>query len=282
MDEISQTVNPDLVKLAQELVSEEYFSYIPIWLSTATKNEIKGLKVVSAVVKNEGRKKFRPKQHPTESLLQNGADLLRKKYMKSNYEAEYCPDSQNNQQADILKYRRLNELKCTEVLKKLPLSYLENWLALKDEPNYQFLMLTFLRAIYSVAKSQTAIPNSSHREYFSWVKNDNTQRNELTSKSVERKDNQKSSSNRRTESFSDAKKLHESPRYAGISHRARGIQALKGNGEITSWVSHLQGVKTSLYQDSFIPLFAKKIIAPKADFNTSIVCRLLPSNDNKL
>ncbi|OMJ66841.1 hypothetical protein SteCoe_36171 [Stentor coeruleus] len=281
MDEVSQIVNPDLVKLAQELVLDEHFPCIPIWLSTATKNEIKGLKVVNAIVKHEGRKKFRPKQIPTESLLQNSADLLRKKYMKSNYEAEYCQESQNNQQVDILKYRQLNELKCTEVLKKLPLAYLKNWLTLKDEPNYQYLMLTFLRGIYSVAKTQTAIPSSSHREYFSWVKNDNTRRNGLASKSVDRKNTQKSSS-KRTESFSEAKYHYESPKYAEISHRTRGIQALKGNGEITSWVSHLQGVKTSLYQDSFIPLFAKKIIAPKADFNTSIVCRLLPNNDNKL
>lgn len=280
MEEIPNGQKSDLKAMASEILQDSAFNHIETWLSTATKNEIKGLKVVFAIVKHEGKKRFRPRAALNDSLLQNSADQLRKKYMRSYYKSEYCGVNPLNQETDILKYKRINELKCSEVLKPLSLQAIERWLSLKDGTSFQSLMLTFLRGIYSVVKTQMAVPSTSHRENYSWVKQSEIKRNTPAAQSVNRDSQAAVSISKRTESMDTrTRPIEKNTSFSPLSHKLRNQQGLKGNGEITSWISHIPNAHTSLYQDSYIPMYVPRDNATKADFHTSIVFRLLPHNE---
>ena len=90
MENQSLEINDELKTMAFEVLLEEYSQYVNVWLSTATKNEIKGLKVVNAVVKHEGKKRFKPRKKAETLNSGNSAEQLRKKYMNSYYNSEYC------------------------------------------------------------------------------------------------------------------------------------------------------------------------------------------------
>lgn len=266
----------NLKQLAESVLAPKICLHIEQFLSTATKNEIKGLKIAASIHKHQGKKKFRPSSKPSEPMLNNTIDLLKKKYMRSYYNSEYCKEG--GPETDIFKYKKISELKCGEVLSNESLESIQKWLNLKDEACYQEYLLAFLRGVYSVYRSQEAVPSSSHRENFSWVRQTGKSESPLKSlvgkislpKVVKR--------NERSESLAEGmikekrETLNESPKLAALKN-------LKGNKEITSWISNVPCRNTSLYQDSFIPLFYQKAAAKKSDFNTSIVCRLLPDRN---
>ena len=278
MEENGETSKIDLKQLAVEIILDEYIGYIDSWMTTATKNEIKGLKVVSAVIKHHGKKRFKPRKNKSGMSIGTTAQQLHKKYMQSYYNAEYCTnDGQHNSESDILKYRRLTELKCACVLKKNALLFIESWLTLKDEQEYQTAMLTFLRGIYSVVKTQSAVPISSHMDYFSWFSKDEqkraTENRKVSEGPVEVKSAHVRANSHELKIGTPLKKIDYNP----YGHKMRNLQNMKGNGEITSWVSNISSTNNSLYQDSYIPQFYKRNNIPKADFHTSIVFRLLPN-----
>lgn len=275
MENQSLEINDELKTMAFEVLLEEYSQYANVWLSTATKNEIKGLKVVNAVVKHEGKKRFKPRKKAETLNSGNSAEQLRKKYMNSYYNSEYCLNAKKSQsETEIFKYKKLNELRCSSVIRKNVLLYLEKWLLTGDEEHYQSLMLSFLRGIYSVIKTQTAVPSSSHRENFEWVKIAGVRR-EVKNLSVE-KPVVEAKKNNRTQSTGD-QPFPAIGMQNPMGHRLRNLQGLKGNGEITSWISYVPNINSSLYQDSFAVQFSKKAPVPKNDFHTSIVFRLLPN-----
>lgn len=263
----------NLKQLAETVLCPKIYPHIEQFLSTATKNEIKGLKIAASIHKHQGKKKFRPSSKPSEPMLNNTIDLLKKKYMRSYYNSEYCKEG--GPETDIFKYKKLSDLKCGEVLSSDSLENIQKWLNLKDEAVYQEYLLAFLRGVYSVYRSQEAVPSSSHRENFSWVRQTGKSESPLKSFVAKVSLPQVAKKNHRSESTTEGMKkekresLNESPKLAALKN-------LKGNKEITSWISNVPCRNTSLYQDSFIPLFYQKTAAKKTDFNTSIVCRLLP------
>ena len=138
-------------------------------------------------------------------------------------------------------------------------------------------MLTFLRGIYSVAKAQIAIPLSNHRDNFSWFSK-NEQKRALNISRVSERPVIELKKNIRAHSTGiefDQKPI--TIKNDLISHRKRNLQGLRGNGEITSWISNIPSINSSLYQDSYIPQFYVQKNPAKADFHTSIVFKLLPN-----
>jgi hypothetical protein len=273
MVESSEITEKSLKSLCHQVLSEKVFPFIETFLSSATKNEIKGLKVVYSIQKHEGLKKFRPRPAQNDSVLST-VDQLKKKYLKSNYNSEFCKEQ--GPETGIFKYKKLSELKCSEVLSLKTLENIESWLMLKDDFYYQNLVLIFLRGIYSVFRSQEAFPTSSHRECYSWVKAAQVGKSQSPLKAP-RKIREEKFQQKRSESYVESvvrtkkENFNESP-------KLRAVRGLKGNGEITSWISNVNSKNTSLYQDTYLPIFHKPNLSGKSDFHTSVVFRLLPSS----
>jgi hypothetical protein len=276
MEELSQNPNEDLKQASKLILKAEYLKFFDIWASTATKNELKGLKVIKAILKHQGKKRFKPKKQSEDQDIINTAEEIRKKYMKSYYKSEYCSNSiLNNPETDILKYKNLNELKSSEVLNKDALAQLESWLGLGDDKYYQALMLAFLRGVYSVSRTQAYVPVSSHRDNFNWR---TSSRNRSVMSTKDSKPVQSLSVKTRAKSIEADLQTKPAPiQYNPIGHKLRNLQDLKGNGGITNWISNIPANNTSLYQDSFTTQSLANQKQPKKDLNTSMVFKLIPN-----
>lgn len=276
---MEEGTNNNLTQMAGTVLLQEHLAFVGTWLESATKNEIKGLKVACAIVKHQGTKRFKPATVKNEISLGTSAEQLQKKYLKSYYATEYCTESaQQTSESDILKYRKLSELKCSSVLNKSALFFIENWLGLNDEKVYQSVLLIFLRGIYSVVKTGSAVPSSSHRDNFAWFSKEDQKRTAEVSKILEKPVEVKKKSNRRAHSLNvDLIAKPAKIESNSMEYKQRALQGMKGNGKIMNWISNVQSINSSLYQDSFVTQYYKQKPVPKADFHTSIVFRLLPN-----
>lgn len=136
------------------------------WLQTASKEELKGLKVISAVLKNKGAKKFRAQPSDLKSTLKPEEEF-KKNQFKSSYSVEFGTGPQASA-PNIFQYRKLSDLPCSSTLSPIALRFLEQWISLRDSPVYQQLVLSCLRAIYAVVKSASARTSEAVNS-FKWV-----------------------------------------------------------------------------------------------------------------
>lgn len=135
--------------LLKELLKPELHPNIPKWFYSASKAEKKGLRLIAAIVKNKGSRKFRTRS--TTSTLPALAEL-----QKPKYETQYSTDFSNipittRSHAAIFRYRKLADLPCSHVLNPMPLRLLEQWFGLQDDTYYQELVLGTIRSFQAAA-----------------------------------------------------------------------------------------------------------------------------------
>ena len=124
---------------------------ISMWQYSATKPEKKGLKLIAAILKHKGTKRFRTRASTT--ALPALAEI-RKPTFQTAYAAEFSsiPISARSHAA-IFQYRKLADLPCSQVLNPIPLRILEAWFALHDDTEYQELVLGTLRSFLASAET---------------------------------------------------------------------------------------------------------------------------------
>lgn len=253
MGDQSLIITQDCIAKCKKLILDCYGEYIPLWLAGATKTEIKGLKVASAIIKYEGKKKFRPRIHHDHLNTETTNDKLRKRYMRTYYNSEFCIEAiKHSSEVEILKFKRLDEMKYAKILKPVNIMFIQRWLNLNDEEIYQGLLLSFIRGIYSVVNAQIAVPNSNNREYYQNI-------------SVEDRKKALLGGFVRNVGIRGNKSTDRRPYSTDIGSHSRGISLFcdpetskrrklrdqKGNGQITSWITNVPIAHCSLYQESF-------------------------------
>lgn len=151
---------------AKTIFKPEYHHIIPIWLSNANKNELKGFKVIMTIVNKQGLKRFKPlKTLPVTEINASRRTLLK---VQSQYSEAFSENvNQKVFQSEILKHVNLSALPISRTLKAEVLMFIERWLGLNDLDHYQSLMLMCLRSFYSVSMVNTSLPISTTREAFS-------------------------------------------------------------------------------------------------------------------
>lgn len=75
----------------------------------------------------------------------------------------------NAGEAEILKYKKFSELKIAVILNPMTISYIENWVFLKDNNKYTNLLLCTIRSIFTFLKNITPSV-SRHNEMYVWAK----------------------------------------------------------------------------------------------------------------
>lgn len=263
----------------KSIISSQYAKYVDFWLKNATKNEIKGLKVIQSIIKSEGKKRFRHQVLKATTFDLKAAEIeFRKEAMRSNYDREFGMEQLKNISGSaILRFRKLSELAFASILTKEALMYLERWISLKDNEEYQTLMLNGLRGLYSVVKIQQNLPVTQTQESFYWYSEEDQERvKQSNRKFVQTAPNYYKRSRRAVSQSNPAEITFEVPKYDRSISKDRRISGLKGSGDFTSWISNLNTGKVSLYQDSFSTHFSPLRSCHKSDYNTSMAIKVVP------
>lgn len=154
------------------------------WLAQATLQDMKGLRIISAVLKHKGQKKFRTlrpdmaasqpsivsnmnktNKMPLEELLMkiksNNKDLLQKarlEYSREKFKSNYGiffgrkPDLTDYKDMNILKFKKFSELKSSKIFNKKTLEFLDKWQEIKEHPDYLGMALYTMKALFTYFK----------------------------------------------------------------------------------------------------------------------------------
>lgn len=153
----------DSTALLTQLWKPELHSNIPTWLYSATKPEKKGLRLIAAVLKHKGMKRFRARA--SASQLPN-LEEVRKPKFQTAYAAEFSDiPVASKSHAAIFRYRKLSDLPCAQVLSPIPLRILENWFGLGDDTQYQELVLATLRSFLAAAMTSRQKLSESQAQF---------------------------------------------------------------------------------------------------------------------
>lgn len=143
------TERMDSSELLTQLWKPELHCNIGTWMYSANKPEKKGLKLIAAILKHKGMKRFRTRA--SASQLPNLEEVK-----KPKFQTAYAMDFSDipvatKSHAAIFRYRKLSDLPCAQVLSPIPLRILENWFSLGDDTQYQELVLATLRSFLAAA-----------------------------------------------------------------------------------------------------------------------------------
>ena len=273
----------ECLEIARHIFLSRCHDYLEIWLEAATRDEIKGLRVIHAIRKHQGHKKFRPLNRDSSSQFPITEEDFRKKTMQTFYKAEFSGESplERVYHCDLLKYKKLNELKYSEILTNDTKIFLERWIALRDSEKYQQLMMTCLQAVYSVVKANNNIPLSTAQEEFKVIGRPRTRKiNHSLNKIAVASRTPTIQPKIRPESRIKERSLNPIPHkifYDPAYYKDRMTKIMRGSNNILKWVSDKN---ISSYQDNYF----SKTICQKQSPNpllSSTVIKLLPGKSNK-
>lgn len=144
-------INQEYLKICKQIFKASTHEYLETWLKCCNQSEIKGIKVIAAVIKHQGQKKFRPSHL---QAIRNEAKEIRTRTMTSFYTSDYCLESSANPiTCDIFNHAKLSELSYSSILNYEALIYLQRWIDLKDEAKYQLFLLDALKGLNSVVNT---------------------------------------------------------------------------------------------------------------------------------
>lgn len=272
----------DLESILDTIIKAEFRHKLSSWVQSSTSDEKKGLIIISSIFKHKGKKKFRYRSSTSKSSrsVLSTAEQLKARNLKSSYETEYGATTENKK-AEVLQYRTLEDLPCSQILNSVTLMFLENWLKLKDDRDYQDLILKCLRSLTGLAFSNNWKLTESKKQ-FTW------------------KDPARNFTNHRTDHVNLSIRIGSSsvprpwvrpktPEAVDTKIRVQPLskedlmkrkqQLVKGTGIFGRGIS-TPGSITSHYQDTYITHFNKYEKPPHKDFNTSIsLGRICPTSD---
>ncbi|CAD8083757.1 unnamed protein product [Paramecium sonneborni] len=146
------------------IIKPEYLNYYKDWIFMASEKEARGLQLIGAIYKYKGRKLFRAKP-PTVQLqeltdqqeldFKKAEEMHRKNQTSTTYGTEFgylqkLLKPQNN----VFKFKKCSELEFAQPLNDLAKLFLDNWIEMNDELEFQELVLSCLRALFSRFKAQ--------------------------------------------------------------------------------------------------------------------------------
>lgn len=266
--------NSNFIPFLESILKPPCCRFINTWLQTATKDEIKGLKIIQAIVKHKGQKRFKKHEKQERFDIEQARQDVRRRTMTSFYSSHYGSASpSNHHMSEILKYKRLSELPYSQVLQAGVLSVVENWLKLDDDQKFKDLLLTFLQAMNSVCKINENLPVTSNQDTFQWFSKEEKERMNfpITVKNtkVQFFDRKKSHSLVNEMNTTTQIRTFYEPKF----YQERMVRKMRGSGDFINWV---YDQNASIYQHSFASKINKVPTEKAVPANSSTVIRVLP------
>ncbi|EGR31518.1 hypothetical protein IMG5_107370 [Ichthyophthirius multifiliis] len=170
--------NPQIYQqILKQIIRQEYLKYYNDWLCTANEKEARGLQLIGAIFKHKGHKKFRAKppvvqlqqlHQQQEFDFQKAEEMYRKTQISSTYGFEFGYLQKNlKPQQNVFKYKKCSELTFAKPLTDLAKLFIDNWIELKDELEFQELVLACLRSLYSRCQAQE-VPKTETQTGYEW------------------------------------------------------------------------------------------------------------------
>jgi len=247
-----------------------------LWLQSADPNDIRGLKLLAAVYKHKGTKKFRKGLGTTfsEASFQEAYQELNRRTMLSTYDSDFTQDRTSTA---LLTSARFDKFPCVQVLNPEARRYLRNWISLKDSEVCVQLVLSTLRSILAyVNYPKTLISEMKHTytdpttqllsKSFAFHRQNRSSIGSLPPKDVPKPHPARPTS-----------QLSQSFSYSDLKARKRALY--KGSGQVATWLVGPQDHQTH-YQEQFSTPFNKYALPPLLDYHTSLsLARLIPNPD---
>ena len=272
--------NTELLSAAESIFKPACLSFLKTWLDTATKDELKGLKIIQAVIKHKGKKRFK-KHTKTERIdFETAAVDMRRRTMQSYYNTQYSSVSPEKYHvSDILKFRKLSEQKYSQVLKESALQVINQWIALGDDPSFVDSLVLCLQGIHAVVKINENLPVTSNQDNFYWFTKEERSRANVPSSNFSATapnfhPKKKSSSVVTDEMNSTPLRSFFEPSF----YQERMVRKMRGSGDFINWV---YDQNSSVYQNSFASKVNKNPNKVAKPANSSTVVRVLPLNSVK-
>lgn len=269
-------VKINLKSIAENLFKPCYYQYIQPWLESATKAEIKGLKVLQSIIKHKGTKRFKPYEKPKRNDYNTVEADMRHRTMQSYYTSQYSSLSpERTHESEILNYKRFPELKYATVLKDHNISIVEKWIALNDDIQFRDLMIICLQGFNSVCKINENMPVTTTQDNFYWYSKEERSRSNLPISIAKVASPGFKTTPRTHKSSSVEMKTQEisrsfiEPKY----FQDKMIRKMRGSGDFVSWV---YDKNSSMYQNAFASRINNCPAQVSKPLNSSTIIRILP------
>ena len=269
------------------LIIPEHLHIFTTWPPTAKPEELKGLRLIQAIIKYKGTKRFRAKyceEKDDDVFLSDEIDVneaqarLTKMYNTSVYTAEHGAKTEPkfSEQTAILAYKKFSELPFSSMLTEPAKKALDSWLALNDQDVYKASVLNTLRTLYSLVRIRT-VSQSTYTDNYQYnrglvVPNERIDKRLFTKAVIPQ---QKTAKLAKTKTEESAQKEKTETNQAGVqgtsllNPAAIRRELLRGNGHITA--SCFVPDKVSNYQDTFKnPVGSKQVQKVEYDYFTSM------------
>ncbi|OMJ77074.1 hypothetical protein SteCoe_23426 [Stentor coeruleus] len=270
-----------LKPVSETLFKPCYWQYIEPWLQTATKSEIKGLKILQAIAKHKGNKRFKIYEKPQQNDYESAAVDLRRKTMQSYYTTQYSSLSpertyERTHESEILNFKRLSELKYSSVLKDHILSLTEKWISLDDDIKYRDLIIITLQGFHSVCKINENVPVTTSQDTFYWFSTEERHRNNfpistlnMTSRNFKSIPKRRNSVGIESKGPLEPMKSFFEPKY----FQERMTRKMRGSGDFVTWI---YDKNMSMYQNAFASKINNCPAQVAKPANSSTIIRVLP------
>ncbi|EGR27649.1 hypothetical protein IMG5_191880 [Ichthyophthirius multifiliis] len=163
------------MNILQQIIKPEYIIYYKDWLNCSSEKERRGLQLLGAIYKHKGHKKFRSKPpsvqlqqitQQEECNFQKAEEMFRKSQITSSYSQEYgYLQKFLKPQKNVFQCKKCSELPFSKPLTELTKLFVDNWIDLNDELEFQELVLACLRSLYSRQLAQEVPRSETKMQY---------------------------------------------------------------------------------------------------------------------
>jgi hypothetical protein len=259
--------------ILQQLLKPEFHQPLATWHNSASRDELKGLRVILSICNSKGQRRFKSKVSPPRSdepTLEEVDVKRHKRRFESAYESQFTAPREMAKKPSVFKYSSLHELPCSAILTNDALKYLQSWLGLKDDESYQEAVLVCLRSMAAMLSlSRQAM--SENKQQFAWKKPSRRLRAFNPTLAL-RQLRSKTSTMRPVMKPQAANKVNLSMEVKGITKEdidKRKRVLMRGSGKITSGLGIPMNPLSS-YQDTYVTHFTRYHQPKPRDFYTSI------------
>jgi hypothetical protein len=300
------SVKTDYASILKQVVDEPYLASALEWSKIISDRERQGLKIIAAVMKHRGNKKFRNK--PKENIMQiaqnsiyansffnlnkDNLEKFRNEYKQSMYKSAYGTafGRKETEVADtnILTYKKFDQLPSSIVLNKTAKAFITKWAHSGDDKTYISSAILVVKGIYTFWKQRLPSKTVSHimHAWYDPHEKTNLTRMDQVDKTIliGRITKSKASRPQTTGSNLYARKRKSDAAFKP-NKRDKGLDdvtanrkkfLLRGNGNITGFYDPPEGMVSS-YQTQFKGCKSTKAITRPAAYNyTSSIMTVTP------
>lgn len=275
------SVKHDYAGIIKQIVEDEYLPSALEWVTKVNDKEKQGLKIIAAVIKHRGNKKFRVK--PKESVMslahkslnsnslfslnKENLEKFRQEYKQNLYKSAYglAFGRKETDVADtnVLTYKKFEELQSAKVLNKTSKGFLSKWSQSGEDSSYVSLAILVIKGIFTYWKQNLPKDTVSHMMHTWYDPHEKTHldRMDQVGKSllIRKINNVQQARPQTTGSNAYARKRKSDTLLRKGQKKGRGLDhiiedrkkfLLRGNGNVTGFFDPPEGMITT-YQNAF-------------------------------